>query len=409
MRPVARLVQLEAGAAQDHVLAERDEALQRVLQPHLARASAVQRQHVHAEAHLQLGEAEQLVQHHLGGGVALQFDDDAHAGAVALVAHLADALDLLGAHQFTDALQQGGLVHLIRDFADDDRFAVAADLLELGARADGDGAAAGLERRADAGSAEDDAAGREIRPRDDLHQLVERGVRFRNERERGVDDLAGIMRRDVGRHADGDAVAAVDQQVGKARRQDARLLLGLVVVRLEIDRVLVDVVEQQRGGTRQPNLGVAHRRRRIAVHRAEIALSVDQRHAHRERLRHTHHGVVDGRVAVRVILAHHLAHDASRLTVGLVIRVAGVLHAVEDAPMHRLQPVARVRQGARDDDAHGVVEVGAAHLHLDGHRLGVLGRARRRVVWRVAQAGLDSVTWRRAPGSPALHRIMALR
>ena len=41
------------------------------------------------------------------------------------------------------------------------------------------------------------------------------------------------------------------------------------------------------------DLGVAHRRRRIAVDRAEIALPVDQRHAHRERLRHAHHGVVD--------------------------------------------------------------------------------------------------------------------
>ena len=33
---------------------------------------------------------------------------------------------------------------------------------------------------------------------------------------------------------------------GKLRRQDLRFLLGLVVVRLEIDGVLVDVVQQQR-------------------------------------------------------------------------------------------------------------------------------------------------------------------
>ena len=35
-----------------------------------------------------------------------------------------------------------------------------------------------------------------------------------------VDDLAEIVRRDVGRHADGDAAGAVDQQVREARRQD---------------------------------------------------------------------------------------------------------------------------------------------------------------------------------------------
>ena len=42
-------------------------------------------------------------------GVASRFSsiDDAHAGAVALVAQVGDAFDLLGAHQFGDALQQG--------------------------------------------------------------------------------------------------------------------------------------------------------------------------------------------------------------------------------------------------------------------------------------------------------------
>ena len=33
--------------------------------------------------------------------------------------------------------------------------------------------------------------------------------------------------------------------------------------------------------------------------------------------------------------------------------------------MHRLQPVAGIRQGASHDDAHGVVEVGVAHLLVD--------------------------------------------
>ena len=37
---------------------------------------------------------------------------------------------------------------------------------------------------------------------------------------------------------------------------------------------------------------VAHRRRRVAVARAEVALAVDQRIAQREVLRHPHHGVV---------------------------------------------------------------------------------------------------------------------
>ena len=102
-------------------------------------------------------------------------------------------------------------------------------------------------------------------------------------------------------------------RLGKLRRQDARFGFGLVVVRLEVDGVLVDVVQQQHGGLGQPRLGVAHRRRVIAVHRAEIALPVDQRHAHGEGLRHAHHGVVDRGVAVRVVFAHHVADHAGAI------------------------------------------------------------------------------------------------
>ena len=51
------------------------------------------------------------------------------------------------------------------------------------------------------------------------------------------------------------------------------------------------------------HLGVAHRPRRVAVDRAEVALAVDQQVAQREVLRHAHERVVDRRVAVRVVLA----------------------------------------------------------------------------------------------------------
>ena len=37
--------------------------------------------------------------------------------------------------------------------------------------------------------------------------------------------------------------------------------------------------------------------------------------------------------------------------------------------MDRLETVTNIRQGAPHDDAHGVVEVGALHLHLEIDRL----------------------------------------
>ena len=44
--------------------------------------------------------------------------------------------------------------------------------------------------------------------------------------------------------------------------------------------------------------------------------------------------------------------------------------------MHRLQPVARIRQRARHDHAHGVIEIGALHLVEDGNGTNIRGRRR---------------------------------
>ena len=319
--------------------------------------------------------AEQLVEHDVGIGLALELDHHPGAVAVGLVAQIGDALEPALAHQLADPLHHPALVHLVGDLGDDDRVAVLADLLEVGLAAQHQAAAPGGGGLADPGLAEDDAAGREVRSRDQLEQALEAEVRVLDQRDAGVDHLAEVVRRDVGRHADRDAAGAVDQEVRELRRQHRRLLVRFVVVRPEVDGVLVDVGEQRVGGEREARLGVAHRRRRIAVHRAEVALAVDQRQAHREVLRHAHQRVVDRVAAVGMVLAHHVADDAGALARRLAVVVAALLHRVEDAAVDRLQAVAHVRQRARDDHAHRVVEVGALHLLLDRHDLEASRRA----------------------------------
>ena len=85
------------------------------------------------------------------------------------------------------------------------------------------------------------AAGRKVRPRDQLEQALEVEPGIVDQREAGVDHLAEVVRRDVGRHADRDAARTVDQEVRELGRQNGRLAVGLVVVRPEVDGVLVDV------------------------------------------------------------------------------------------------------------------------------------------------------------------------
>ena len=71
-----------ARPAQDHFLAEVDEGLEHLAQAHQLGPAAVQGQHVDAEGGLQGRVAVELVQDHVGGGVALELDHHAHALAV---------------------------------------------------------------------------------------------------------------------------------------------------------------------------------------------------------------------------------------------------------------------------------------------------------------------------------------
>lgn len=120
--------------------------------------------------------------------------------------------------------------------------------------------------------------------------------------------------------------------------------------------------------------------RRIGVHRPEIALAVDERHAHRPVLRHARERVVDRAVAVRVIFTHDVADDARRLAIGLARDIAAFIGRIEDAAVHGFQAVAHVGQRAADDHAHRVIEVTRLHLVDDvDRRDAVLGGRRRRI------------------------------
>ena len=191
-----------------------------------------------------------------------------------------------------------------------------------------------------------------------------------------VGDLAQVVRRDVGGHADRDAGRAVDQQVGVARRQHGRLLRATVVVGLEVDGVLLDVADHLERQRRHPALGVPHRGRGVVARRAEVALAVDQRRAHHPRLGEPDQGVVDRAVAVRVVLTHDVTDDAGALREAAVGPVAPVVHRVEHPAVHRLETVAYVGQRAADDDRHRVVDVGALHGGLQLDRLDPAAGAR---------------------------------
>ena len=205
------------------------------------------------------------------------------------------------------------------------------------------------------------------------------------------------MRRDVGRHADRDALRPVGQQVGEGRRQHRRLAALAVIGLAEIDRVLVDALQQRLGHRRQPRLGVAHGGGVIAVDIAEIAVAFDQRVADREFLRETHHGVVDRRVAVGVVFAHDIADDA-----GAFLEAGGrvepqLAHGVDEAAVDRLQPVAHIRERARGNRRERIGKIPLAQRRAERDGLNDSGNLVGHGALRMLRIGVHASISRLSP------------
>ena len=129
---LAGLAELVLCAAAHNVDAVLDKKAQQVEQAEFARLAGDDREQDHAERFLHLRELEKFVEDDLRLFVALHFNDDAHAVAVAFVANVADAFDLLVLNQVGDVLDQAGFVDLIGQLGDDDVLAVFAALLDGG-------------------------------------------------------------------------------------------------------------------------------------------------------------------------------------------------------------------------------------------------------------------------------------
>ena len=141
---LARLAQQEDGAALHHVDAVIDEAANGLIESQLPRLPVEHREEDHGEALLHLGVLVELVEHDLRLRAALELDDDAHAVAVALVAHVADVVDDLVVDQLGDALDELGLVHLVGNLGDDDRLLFLGQVFQGRPGAHQEAAAAGL-------------------------------------------------------------------------------------------------------------------------------------------------------------------------------------------------------------------------------------------------------------------------
>ena len=151
-------------------------------------------------------------------------------------------------------------------------------------------------------------------------------------------------------------VPPLTSRFGKAAGKTVGSVRRLVVIRDEIDRVLVHVGHERGAEMGHARFGVTHRRGRIAFDGTEIALAVDQPFAHRPRLRHVDERRINHRFAVRVIVTAGVAADLCAFTMLPSGKERQVVHRVENSALRWLESVARIRQRARNNDRHRVIE-----------------------------------------------------
>ena len=298
--------QVIARPAHDDVFLVLDVIVQRFFERKYARHAVDKRQHDNAEPYLQLRVLVKLVQHNLRNSVLLELDNDVDARAVCAVMDVRNFRQLLFAHQLRKLFKQLRAVDLVRNFRDHDGALAVLAFVHAAFRTHCQASATCLVRIHDTFTAHDDAASREIRTRHDAHKFLGSHRRIIQHQACCIDSFAQIMRRDIRCHTDGDTVATIDQQVRESRGKNDRFLQALVVVRLEINGLLIKVAQELHGRFVQASFGVAHSCSGVAVDRSKVAMAVNERNTHGKRLREAHHRIVDRQVTVRVVFADNV-------------------------------------------------------------------------------------------------------
>ena len=380
-QPPRDLFQPVPAAALEDVDLAGDPVVEQLLQPHHhRRAIGVEHVEVEPETGLEIGQLVEAFLEQFRIDIAAARDQHDADLRIALVAHVLEYGQLLVRDRSGYLLDQLALGDLVGNFADDQlplaatktfdaRFAIVRLFSFLGVEATAHAEAPapcliGLCDRI--GAFGDNPTGGEIGPLEQFHQPRVFDMRIVDHLERRIDDLGDIVARDVGRHAHSDPAGAIGEQVGEEAGHDFRLFFLIVVGRNEIDRACVEAFHQAHRGLRQPRLGIAIGGGVIAVDIAEVPLPFDQRVAQRKILREPDHRIIGRGVAMRVVLADHLAHHARRFLEsagGVELELA---HGPQQAAMDRLQPVAQVGQRPCGDGGERIDEVSLGQRAVEG-------------------------------------------
>ena len=356
------------GAANHHLVAVFHIIMHQVAQIQKTRTAMHQGNVIDAERRLQRGKLIEFVENNVGHRLAFEFKNNAQTVAVRLVANVANAVYFLFFHQIGNFLNHFRFVDLIRNRGNDNVAAAVVVGFDGGFPAHDHAAHTGKEGLFNAVVTVNHAARGKVGGFDVLHQLFGGDVALVDIGHNAVAHFGKVVGGHVGGHTHRNTGPAVHEQVGNFARQDRGFLKRIVEVVLHIDRIFVDIGHQLFGKLTHTRFGITHGRGRVLVDRPEVTLTVHQRIAHRPILGHTHQSTIYRTVAVRVILTQHIPHNTCRLFIGVTGGNPVFVHRKENTPVNRLHTIAYIRQGARNNNRHGVVDVGRLHLIFDVYR-----------------------------------------
>ena len=338
---VLRLFQVEFRASYGHIVTVFNKVAHAVFEREQAWASLHQCDAVHRERALQSRHLEQLVENHVGVGLALHVHHDAHALSSRLVVDVADALNLLFRGEVGYVFHKIGLVHAVGNLRYDN-LVVSVAALNFGLGAHHNAAATCLVGVAHSLYTIYICTCWEVGSLDVLHQSVGVYVGIVYIGAAAVNHLAEVVRRYVCSHTHGNTVASVHQQIRYLGGHHRRLLKRVVEVVHHVHGVLLEVVHDVLAHFRQAALRVTHGGRRVTVHRTEVSLAVNERVAHVPVLRHAHQSSIHGTVTVGVVLTEHLSNHAGALLIRFVTCVSDTHHTVQYTAVHRFESVTHI-------------------------------------------------------------------
>ena len=369
MGTVLCLLQIKGRTSADDFLLEADVFRQNILQAALLRGTVYEHNVIDRKRSLQRRQTIQLIQKNFRLHILAQFHDDTDTVHVRFVAQIRNSFNHLVTGKIRNPRYHCGLVYLIGDFIDNDALLAVRHTFNMRPGTHDNGTSAGLKGSPDAAAAKNKAAGRKVRSLDILHQLRHGNIRIRHYLQNGINDFAEIVRRNIGRHTDGNTLTAIDQQVREAGRKNRRLLFFAIVVVLHVDGILVQISEHLDSDLGHTCFRITHRGCTVSVHVTEVAMAIDQYLAHVPVLGHVNKGAIDGTVTVRVIFSHCVADNTCTLLIRLVRTVIHLVHGEENTALYRLQTVTNIRQSTRNNDRHRIIkEVTADFLGQLGFR-----------------------------------------